>query len=127
MKKYKKMLLGISALAAIATGAIAADFGAMPVNYESSAEQYVMSRLANPRGADVQFMSDPYQIIANIGDYAGLEAWAVDLRIRSRLPSGSMSGYVPYTLIFYNGEPVAFEIDADKVVRAGEVQLVAER
>ncbi len=126
MKKYKKMLLGAAAFAAMISGAIAADFGAMPANYEQAAEDYVMSRLADPRGASVQFMGDPYPVIADIAGYDDLEAWAVDIRVRSKLPNGGKGGYVPYTLIFYRGEPVAFEMDVQKVVRADGYQLVAD-
>lgn len=127
MKKYKNMMLGLAAFAAMATGAIAANYDAIPANYQQAAEEYVMSRLTDARGASVQFVSDPYPVIADIAGYQGLEAWAVDIRVRSKLPSGARGGYVPYTLIFYKGEPVAFEMDAKKVARADGYQLVANK
>ena len=117
MRKLRTTLMGISAFAALTAGAMAADFSAMPADYESTAEDYIMTRLVDARSARVQFVSDPYPVIADFNGYSNVEAWAVDLRIRSRLENGKLGGYVPYTLLFVDGEPVAFSEDAQSMAK----------
>jgi|GEM_PF-1272280 len=134
MIKIRKMLLGIGAVAAFAASAIAADYGVMPADYgvmpadyESASEDYVLSRLADERGARFQFVSAPYPVFADFEGHGNLAAWAVDVRVRSRMASGRMGGYLPYTVIFVDGEPVAFEEDIRGVERVSDHQLVAQR
>lgn len=113
MKHIRKILFGVGAAMMATTAAIANDFDAMPANYESALENYVGSRLTDPRGARLQVVSKPYQVYA---DFAGQDvaAWAVDVRVRSRLPNGAM-GAASYTVIFVGGRPVALESDIDGV------------
>jgi hypothetical protein len=114
----KRLIAGLAAAAALAGGVFAADFGPMPANYEASAEAYISERMPDPRGARVQFVSEPYRVFADVSGYEGLACWAVDVRVKARLPNGTMGGYVPYTLLFLDGQPIAFEEDAARMVRA---------
>ncbi|GAB4525926.1 MAG: hypothetical protein Kow00133_14690 [Amphiplicatus sp.] len=113
----KKLLAGFAAAAALAAAAFASDFGPTPVNYEQAAEAYISERLVDPRGARVQFIGEPYQVYADVAGYEGLPCWAVDVRVKARLPNGMSGGYVPYTVLFLDGEPIAFEEDARRLVR----------
>lgn len=114
----KKFALGFAAAAFAVTAAVAADFGTMPANYESSAESYISDRLADPRSARFQFVGEPYQVYADLAGYEGVACWAVDVRVKARLPGGGQGGYVPYTVLFIDGRPVAFEQDVRRLVKA---------
>ncbi|MEM8772945.1 MAG: hypothetical protein AAGD92_14955 [Pseudomonadota bacterium] len=116
---------GIMALAAVAAVS-ASDFGPQPINYEETTHDYLESRLTNKRGARIVFDSEPYQVIADFGDGVSASAWAVDIRVRARLQSRSYGGYMPYTVIFVDGEPVAFSEDIVSVERV-ERTIVASR
>lgn len=115
MKQTRKILLGVGAALMAATAVMAEDFGVMPADYQSALEDYVGSRLINPRGARFQIVSEPYQVYADFAGRSNVAAWAVDVRVRSRLPNGAMGGYVPYTVIFVDGAPVALEQDIRSV------------
>ena len=91
--------------------------GPMPVNYEQTAETYIADRLSNARGARIEVLSEPYQVYSSISGYEGLPCWAVDVRVKSRLPSGSYGSYQRYTVLFLDGEAIALESDARKVTR----------
>lgn len=114
MNVIRKLLFCVGAAMMAASAAMANDFGAMPVNYQSALEDYVGSRLINPRGARFQITSKPYQVYADFAGRENVAAWAVDVRVRSRLPNGDM-GSVPYTVIFVDGAPVALEQDIRSV------------
>lgn len=116
--KIKQALAGIAAAVAFGAAAIASDFGAAPADYEALAIDYFGERLTEPRTARYEFTSAPYQVFADVSGYEGLPCWAVDVRVKSRLPNGGMGGYVPYTVLFLDGEPIALEIDAVRMVRA---------
>ncbi|HBS32722.1 MAG TPA: hypothetical protein DEA40_13435, partial [Parvularcula sp.] len=58
-----------------------------------------------------------YRIVADLEGYKGLSGWGVDVRVKSRLPGGAYGGYVPYTVIFINGEAVALDDDASDLTR----------
>ena len=81
------------------------------------ATTYVEGRRTDDRGPRVQFNSEPYRVKADLAGYDDVPAWGVDVKVRSRLLSGSYGGYVPYTVIFVDGEPVALCEDADELVR----------
>lgn len=110
MRHLRKVVLGVGAAMMTATAVMADDFGVMPANYEAALENYVGSRLTNPRGARFQIVGQPYRVYADFDGYSDVAAWAVDVRVRSRLPNGAM-GTVPYTVIFVGGVPVALEQD----------------
>ena len=103
--------------AAFAASGVAADPGPMPDDYEEMAVDYVKSRLTNPRGARVTVLSEPYEVEADFDDMEDEDAWAVDVRVRSRLPSGARHGSMAYTVIFYDGEPVALQQDGIDLAR----------
>ena len=113
----KKILTGIAASLALSFGAVAADFGPQPANYEALAEAYIHDRLEDPRSARIEIVGEPYQVLADIAGYQGLNCWAIDVRVKARLPSGSFGGYVPYTVLFLDGEAVALEDDARRLAR----------
>lgn len=113
----------LAAVAAFALGAsaIAQDldvFGPSPVAYEDEIKAYFAERLEDPRTARFHFVSEPYPVFADVSGYEGLPCWAVDVRVRARLPEGGFGGYMPYTVILLDGEPVAFEEDTQRLVRA---------
>ena len=114
----KKIVAGLAAALALASFSIAADFGPMPANYQDAAEDYISARLEDPRAVRYQFVGEPYQVFADIAGYEDLPCWAVNVRVKARLPNGSVGGYLPYTVIFLDGEPVAFEEDARRLVKA---------
>ncbi len=114
------VLAGIMSLAMAATisPASAADaFGPVPAAYEESVESYFETRLHQARGAQYRFASSPYKVFTDMRGYEGLACWAVDVRVRSKLPSGSYGGFVPYTVLFLDGEVIAFESDVRRVTR----------
>lgn len=115
---WKKLTLGMAAAGALAASAFAADFGAAPSAYETAAQEYIAERLADPRAARFQFMSKPYQVFADLRGYQGLPCWAVDVRVKARLPGGGYGGYVPYTVLFLDGEAIALEGDTLRLVKA---------
>ncbi len=114
----KKLLAGLAAAIAFAATVAAADFGPAPANYEAAAEAYIGERLSDPRNARVQFVGAPYKVYADVAGYEGLACWAIDVRVKSRLPTGAYGGYVPYTVLFLSGRPIAFKDDARRLVRA---------
>lgn len=114
----KKLIAGLAAAAALSAGVFAADFGPMPANYESEAEAYISDRLTDSRSAKFEFVGSPYQVFADVAGYEGLACWAIDVRVKERLPGGRTGGYVPYTVLFLDGQPIAFEEDARRMVRA---------
>jgi hypothetical protein len=114
----KKLLISGIAAAVLTVGAIAADFGPRPANYEASAEAYITDRLSDPRGAEFAFVGEPYRVFADVAGYEGLACWAIDVRVKERLPGGRMGGYTPFTVLFLEGQPIAFEEDARRMVRA---------
>ena len=111
MKTIKTCLSGVFAAGLMLTGALAQDFGPAPADYRYSAEDYAMSRLANSRGARITINSRPYPVYADFGRRGEVAAWAVDITVRSHVSSRRYDGYMQYTVIFVDGEPVAFEED----------------
>lgn len=105
---------GVAFLFGVST---ASDIKPCPDDYPVRAADYVESRLDDARGAKVQVVSQPYRVIADIEGYEGLPGWGVDVRVKSRLPGGSYGGYVPYTVIFVDGEAVALDDDASELTR----------
>ncbi|MEQ8935048.1 MAG: hypothetical protein RIE56_04575 [Amphiplicatus sp.] len=112
-----KIIAGCAAAAALAASAIAGDFGTVPANYEQTAEAYISDRLVNARAARFQFVGEPYQVYADVSGYEGLPCWAIDVRVKSRLPSGGFGGYMPYTVLFLDGEAIALEEDTQRLVK----------
>ena len=117
MSILKKIALVVAAPLALLATAIASEFGPEPDDYEALATDYIESRLEDPRAAQIRFVSDPYEIYADIGGYEALPGWAVDVRVKSRLPNGTFGGFLPYTVVFIDGEPVALEEDNIKLSR----------
>ena len=120
--KMKMTFAGIAAALMFGAGAVVAaagaDFGSAPVSYESEVEAYFASRLTDPRRARFHYASDPYPVYADVSGYENLPCWAVDVRVKSRLPSGGYGGYVPYTVIMLDGEPIALRSDVPRMVMA---------
>ena len=112
-----KITAGIAAALVLGAAAIAADFGAMPADYEATAEAYISDRLTDPRSARFDFVSEPYQVYADLNGYEGLPCWAVDVRVKARMPNGGLGGYVPYTVIFLDGEAIALRGDLRRMAR----------
>ena len=117
MMPFTKTICGLAAAAMMTASAFAADFGPAPSDYEDSAIDYISTRLEDPRGARYDFDGGPYQVYVDLGSYEGLAGWAVDVRVKARMTNGSFGGYVPYTVIFVDGDPVAFEEDAVELTR----------
>ncbi|MEM9495240.1 MAG: hypothetical protein AAGA09_04500 [Pseudomonadota bacterium] len=109
---------GLGALiAAPVASADDAIFELAPGACEDAIAIYMSERLTDPRAARYRMTSDPYRVLVNMRGDREVSAWAVDVRVKSRLPSGSWSGYQPYTVIFQNGQAVALESDLPDVVR----------
>ena len=115
---WKTTFAGLAAAATMIMTVTASDFGAVPASYEDAASDYISERLADPRSARYRFAGEPYQVFADVSGYEGLPCWAVDVRVKARLPGGGYGGYIPYTVLFLNGEAVALEEDALRLVKA---------
>ena len=113
----RKAIAGFAAAAVMSAAAFALDFGPMPANYESAAEEYISSRMVDARGVRLQFNGEPYKVYADVSGYEALPCWAVDVRVKERLPTGAIGGYVPYTVLFLDGRPIAFKEDARRISR----------
>lgn len=105
---------GVALLFGVST---AGDITPCPDDYPVLAADYVQSRLGDARGSKVQVVSEPYRVIADLEGYEGLPGWGVDIRVKSRMPSGALGGYVPYTVIFVEGEAVALNEDLAELTR----------
>lgn len=117
MKLGKTVLSMAAGAAALFAMSQAADIAPAPGDYRIQASTYVESRLTDARGARVQIVSEPYRVAADVAGYSGVEGWGVDIKVRSRLPTGEYGGYIPYTVIFVNGEPVALCEDTRELAR----------
>ncbi len=98
-------------------GAFEGTFDLSPSACEEVVAQYMDTRLDDPRSARVQLSSEPYKIMVDMRSTSDIPAWAVDVRVKSRLPSGSWSNYQPYTVIFQGDKAVALESDVARVTR----------
>ncbi|MFN0024032.1 MAG: hypothetical protein ACKVS5_09035 [Parvularculaceae bacterium] len=115
---FLKSIVSAAAGIAFLTGAsVAGDIKPCPDDYPVRAADYIESRLDDRRGAKVQVVSEPYRVIASVSGYEGLPGWGVDVRVKARLPSGAYGGYVPYTVIFVDGEAVALNDDTSDLTR----------
>jgi len=117
MKLRNSVLSMVIGAAALFAAGQASDIAPCPDDYRVQAANYVESRLTDAHGARVQVVSEPYRIATNLKGYSGLEGWGVDIKVRSRLPNGEFGGYVPYTVVFINGEAVALCEDTDDLMR----------
>ena len=113
----KGALIGAVTALTLVGGVAAADFGPIPAGYESAVEDYFSDRLSDPRSARFDYRSDPYQVFADLKGYEGLPCWAVDVRVKARLPGGGYGGYVAYTVLFLEGEAIALGDDVARMVR----------
>lgn len=116
--KIKQALAGIAVTLAFGAAAIAADFGSAPSDFEALTVDYFGERLTDPRAARYEFTGEPYQVFADLRGYEGVPCWAVDVRVKARMPNGRLGGYVPYTVLFLDGEAIALEADVIRMVRA---------
>lgn len=114
----KQMIAGIAAALTLSAGVVASDFGAAPADYETLVTDYFGDRLTEPRAARFDFTSEPYQVFADVSGYEGLPCWAVDVRVKARQPGGGYGGYVPYTVLILDGEPIALDDEVIRMVRA---------
>ena len=92
-------------------------FGLSPAACEDAVARYMDNRLSDPRSARIRVTGDPYKVMVSTRGRSDISAWAVDVLVKSRLPTGSWSGYQPYTVIFKNGRVIALERDLRDVVR----------
>jgi hypothetical protein len=104
-------------IALYVSAAQAGDIAACPDDYSEQAVAYVESRLTDARGARIEIVSEPYRVAADVNGYSDVPGWGVDVRVKSRLPTGSFGGYVAYTVIFVDGRPVALGDDAATLER----------
>lgn len=105
-------------LAGLASATASEDsFGLSPEACEESVTHLMNDRLFDPRSARVRLDGEPYAVTVEMRGKSNVAAWAVDVRVKSRLPSGSWSGYMPYTVIFQDGVAVALESDVQRVTR----------
>jgi hypothetical protein len=113
----KKVFLSLAAGAvALFATSIAGDIAPCPDDYSVQAVSYVESRLEDARAARVQIVSEPYRVAADFHGH-GAQGWGVDVKVKSRLPTGSYGGYIDYTVIFVDGEAVALCEDTDELTR----------
>lgn len=117
MALLKSVIAAAAGAAFLAGAAAAGGAGDCPSDYPVLAAAYVEGRLDDARGAKVQVVSEPYRVVADIEGHEGLPGWGVDVRVKSRLPGGAFGGYVPYTVIFIDGEAVALDDDASAMTR----------
>ena len=99
------------------TAAQAGDVAPCPDDYGARATDYVVSRLDKSQGARVQIVSEPYRVAADVNGHHGVEGWGVDVRVKARQASGAAGIYLPYTVIFVDGAPVALCEDASDITR----------
>ena len=116
--QIKQIIMAIAAAFTLSAGVHASDFGSAPADYEAQVIEYFGDRLMEPRTARYDFTSEPYQVFADLRGYEGLPCWAVDVRVKSRMPNGSRGSYVSYTVLFLDGEAIALEDDVVRMVRA---------
>ena len=109
--KVLSLLAGVTAMVSVAN---ASEFGDAPEQYGEVVELYVKDRLHDPRAARVKIMSEPYKVYASIGAHNDMAVWAVDIRVRARMPDGGFGGYVPHTVLLMDGEPIAFREDVEE-------------
>ncbi len=117
MRNFVKAAIASALMIATAPLAFAGgSFELSPVAYKQAAEDYMSGRLSDPRSARYNLAGDPYRVQINMRG-SDVEAWAVDIRVKSRLPNGSWSNYQRYTVIFRGGNAVALKSDFANVIR----------
>lgn len=129
MKNTLKTCLAAAAclIAMPAMGAFAGDFSVQPASYETKAVNYIESRLSDSVGATVRQVSQPYQVMAKLKGNKDYECWAVDYNVRADLGRSSR-GAGTYTVLFYNGKPVALSSDLrSRVTRVQTDSVYASR
>lgn len=84
-------------------------FGLSPEACIESVSYFMSDRLHDSRSARVSLDGTPYRVMVDLRGGRQVSAWAQDVHIKSRLPSGSWSNYQPYTVIFKNGRAIALE------------------
>lgn len=96
---------------AIAPAAIANTdvFGLSPEACAESVSYFMVDRLYDSRSARVSLTGEPYRVMVDLRDGQQVTAWAQNVHIKSRLPSGSWSNQQPFTVIFKNGQAIALE------------------
>ncbi len=112
MKKLVISAIFAATAAAGVNNAIAGDdgFGLSPEACEESVAYFLEDRLYNSTSARIELDGDPYRVMVSLqsGD---MEAWAQDIRVKSRLPGGSWSSYQAHTVIFKDTRPIALDVD----------------
>ena len=86
-------------------------FGLSPEACIDSVAYFLEDRLYDSRAARIELDSAPYRVMVEFRGGYETQAWAVDVLVKSRLPTGSWSNYQPYTVIFRDGEAIALESD----------------
>ena len=115
--KLAAALAGFAMVCSVA-GARAQDFGAAPANYQTDVKSYFVSRVAEPQGMRMKFSGRPYRVYADLRSIDDAPCWAVDFYASVKIEnSGRSTRYQRYTVIFYQGRPVALKTDLPEVSR----------
>lgn len=109
-------LAAICGAVLLSTAAYAGSVAPCPDDYRDQASAYVQSRLERADGARIQIVGEPYQVSAKVSGHA-VEGWAVDVKVKARQASGAQGVYLPYSVIFVDGAPVALCEDARDLKR----------
>jgi hypothetical protein len=117
MKRLLVAMVFSVAAVGVTQGAIAGggEFSLTPAASKEAVASYLGDRLYDPRSARVQLSGEAYRVIVDMRGGREVELWAIDVLVKSRLPSGSWSNYQPYTVIFQSGRAVALESDFSDV------------
>ncbi|NWG70319.1 MAG: hypothetical protein HXY23_01755 [Parvularculaceae bacterium] len=115
-KSPSARLAAICSAVLLSTAAYAGSVAPCPDDYRDQASAYMLSRLAQEAGARVQVVSEPYLVRAEVSGH-DVEGWAVDLKVKARQASGVHGVYLPYTVIFVDGAPVALCQDTSGIER----------
>jgi len=107
------MALGVSP----SIGAFEGTFDLSPSACKEVVSHYMSKRLTDPRSAKVQLKGEPYKVRVDMRSAENIPAWAVDVKVKSRLPNGSWSNYQPYTVLFQKGQAVALKGDVADITR----------
>lgn len=109
-------LAAICSAVFLSTAAYAGSVAPCPDDYRDQASTYMLSRLDAEARARVEVVGEPYLVRAEVSGHS-VEGWAVDLKVKARQASGAHGVFIPYTVIFVDGAPVALCQDTSEIER----------
>ena len=117
MKKTLAAVLFTISATIVVPSAMAGDenFGLSPEACIESVSYFMSGRLYDSRSARINLNGNPYRVTVDMRGGGRTTAWAQNVRIKSRLPSGSWSNYQPYTVIFKDGRAIALESEVRRM------------